>query len=149
MERQLEWPWGPRHRRRARRRRRRLTERVCITMMTSEPEEGLHDWTLYGVKAIARRARYGLDRIYQWAGLLCRVRAAAVGTAARVETLDEDSLRQVLSEVADFAEVRKNAKGAPTVRMLAPPYEVLKNILSLPAYDEGVTRRPLSRIISS
>ena len=37
--------------------------------------------------------------------------------------------------MADFAEVRKNAKGQPTVRMLAPPYEVLKNILSLPAYE--------------
>ena len=66
MDRQLEWRWGPCHRRRAAKKRRRLTQRHTVEMRTDDPTgSGYHDWTLEALKALARRPRYGLTRTYQ------------------------------------------------------------------------------------
>ena len=79
MERQKEWRWGPRHARRAAKKKKLklLTERHMIEMRTDDPfGSGFHDWTLEALKALARRPRYGLPRVYQIGGMLSRVRAA-------------------------------------------------------------------------
>src|SRR4051794_21260113 len=117
----MEWRWGPRHQRHSRKRRRTLKKRAPIEMWTSITDDGFHDWTLAALAAVARRPRYKRDRVYQWSGLLCRVRAAAPGASARIEPLNEDILRLVISEVADFIEIRSNAKGMATPRSLPPP----------------------------
>jgi hypothetical protein len=101
MERQLEWRWGPSQCQKAAKPP-LLTKRRTVKIRTYNPSAGLHDWTIKALKAVARRHRYGLSRIYQLGGLLSRVRPAAPGAAARIEPLNEDSLRLLLSEVCDF-----------------------------------------------
>ena len=49
-------------------------------------------------------------------GILSRVRAAALGAAARIETITEDILRYLMAEVCDFNEIRLNGKGEDTHR---------------------------------
>src|SRR4051794_5391185 len=120
MERQLEWPWGPRHRRKAKKKA-LLTQRATVKMRTGNPSAGLHDWTLKALRALARRSRYGLPQVYQLGGVLSRIRAAAPGAAARIETLTEDIARLMLQEVCNFDEIRPNAKGIATHRMVEPP----------------------------
>ena len=73
MDRQLEWPWGPRHDRRAAKKQRRLTQPHTVEMRTDDPSAGLHDWTMEALKAVARRPRYGLPRIYQLVFLLTKL----------------------------------------------------------------------------
>jgi hypothetical protein len=134
MELQLEWEWGPRHRRKAKKKA-LLTERATVKMRTGNPTAGLHDWTLKALKALARRPRYGLSQIYQLGGILSRVRAAAPGAAARIEPLTEDIGRLLLAEVCNFDDVRANAKGKPTHRMIPPPPEILQSILAMDNLD--------------
>jgi len=110
MEHQREWPWGPRHRRKAKKKKALLTERATVGMRTDDPSEaGFHDWCIQALKALARRPRYDLPRLYQLGGILSRVRAAAPGAAARIEVLGEDSLLVSLAEICDFDEIRLNA----------------------------------------
>jgi len=129
MERQKEWRWGPRHARRAAKKKKLklLTERHMIEMRTDDPfGSGFHDWTLEALKALARRPRYGLPRVYQIGGMLSRVRAGA-----KLESLTEDSLRHIIAEVCDFDEIRLNHKHMDTHRILPPPCEILKSILTM------------------
>jgi len=136
MERQLEWCWGPRHDRRAAKKKRRLTQPHTVEMRTDDPSAGLHDWTMEALEAVAQRPRYGRSRIYQLGGLLSRVRAAAPGAAARIETLGEDSLRLMLSAVCNFDEIRLNHKGLDTHRVGSPPREILRSILAMDGLDQ-------------
>ena len=127
MDHQLEWAWGPRHRQKAAKKKKLLTERHMIEMRTDDPfGSGFHDWTLEALKALARRPRYGLPRVYQIGGMLSRVRAGA-----KLESLTEDSLRHIIAEVCDFDEIRLNHKHLDTHRILAPPCEILKSILTM------------------
>jgi putative DNA primase/helicase len=140
---QLQWDWA------RRRKKRRLTERRLIAMQTASPAAGgLHDWTSAALRALALRRRYGLGRLFQVGGVLARVRPAAPGAAARIEPLDEDSLRTCLAEVCDFDDVRCNTQGDDVHRVVAPPREILRTILSQESYDE---RRfpPLELLASS
>ena len=134
MERQLEWYWAPSQCQKAAKPP-LLTKRRTVKIRTYNPSAGLHDWTIKALKAVARRHRYGLPRIYQLGGLLSRVRAAAPGAAARIEGLNEDSLRLMLSEVCNFDDVRLNAKGKDTHRIVPPPREILQSILAMDGLD--------------
>jgi len=137
MDRQLEFDvcWAPRHRRKAKKKA-LLTERATVEMRTDDPTDaGFHDWTVRSLNALARRSRYGLPRIYQLGGNLSRVRAPAPGAAARIEALDENSLRLTLGEVCDFDEIRANHKGLDTHRVIGPPRELLQSILAMPSFD--------------
>ena len=137
MERQLEWRWGPRHDRRAAKKRPLLTDRHKVEMRTDDPSDsGYYDWILEALKAIARRPRYGLPRIYQMGGLMARVRAAAPGVAARIEVLGEDSLRLLLSQVCDCDEIRRNHKGLDIHRTIAPPRDILQSMLAMDGLDQ-------------
>ena len=93
--------------------------------LTTRVGSALHDWTIEALKAVARRPRYGLPRIYQLGGLLSRVCAAAPGAAARIEALNEDSLRLMISEVCNFDEIRLNQRDMDTHRIVPPPREIL------------------------
>ena len=140
MDRQLEWYWAPSQCQKAAKPP-LLTKRRTVKIRTYNPSAGLHDWTIKALKAVARRHRYGLPRIYQLGRLLSRVRAAAPGAAARIETLGEDSLRLMLSEVCNFDDIRLNAKGKDTHRIVPPPREILQSILAMDKLDRAAFRR--------
>jgi putative DNA primase/helicase len=68
----------------------------------------------------------GIPGEYQIGGLLSGVRAGA-----KLESLTEDSLRHIIAEVCDFDEIRLNHKHMDTHRILPPPCEILKSILTM------------------
>lgn len=130
-DRQLTWDWAPR------RRLRRLKRRKLIEMRTaSVAAGGFADWARQAIGALSLRRRYGLGRLFQVGGVLARVRPPAPGAAVKIEVADEDILRTCLAEVCDFDEVRCNHGGNDTHRVVAPPRELLRTILSQEAYDE-------------
>ena len=109
-----------------------LTTRKVIKMPTSELLEGggFADWVAEAVSALACRRRYGLARVFQLGGCLARVKPAHAGAPVRIETLDEDSLRVCIADVADFDEIRSNSKGGECHRIVPPPAEILRSVLN-------------------
>jgi len=111
-------------------------DRKVVEMWTSDVAAGAFiDWVALAVSALSLRRQYGLSRIYQFGGVLARIRPAAVGADARIEVLNEDSLRVALADVCDFDEIRLNSKGDDTHRVVPPPREILQSVLSLERYS--------------
>ena len=113
-----------------------LLNRKVIAMRTSSVAcGGFGDWVAKAVVALSTRRKYGLGRVYQMGGALCRIKPAATGADARIEVLTEESLRVALADVCDFDEIRTNKDGEDTHRVCPPPREVLQSILNLERYS--------------
>ena len=136
MERQLEWHWGPRHDRRAAKKRPLLTDRHKVEIRTRRPERRPARLDDGSSRSCSPTAALRPLTDLPARGIAVPGTAPPPGAAARIETLGEDSLRLMLSEVCNFDEIRLNHKGLDTHRVVGPPREILQSILVMDGLDQ-------------
>ena len=96
----------------------------------------LRDVTAEALEAI--RLKNEPHELFQRGGAPTRLRTDQQDGMPTLETLSVDGLRGVLTRIATWHKIVSRKDGPPKVVGVAPPVEVVKDILALPGWSEAV-----------